>query len=230
MSPRYRRVADLFELTAMLLATSTGVSLDEIAVRFEVSRGTAERMLSSLREIFPETEGAKRDGRVSDWCLPPSSYGALAVLSEVSELSQRVEEMASVLEDEGAATARHVSLIKDVLDATSVGVFILDPDFKVVRTNEALRIYFGLDGDEAHGQDKRELLRNRIRHIMKDGDEFERRILSSYEVNTHIERFDCIVAPGPGPGRAGGDFNTGVNRFAQGPTKAGGSSITSTSE
>ena len=61
MTPRYRRVADLFELTAMLLATATGVTLDQIAERLEVSHRTAERLTLGARE---------KPARTNRWVRP----------------------------------------------------------------------------------------------------------------------------------------------------------------
>ncbi|MGI9590284.1 MAG: ATP-binding protein, partial [Myxococcota bacterium] len=63
MEGRYRRVVDLVELTDLLQAQGTGISIDEIADRFDVSRRTAERMLRALRERYPELSADVRHGR-----------------------------------------------------------------------------------------------------------------------------------------------------------------------
>ena len=69
MDGRYRRIVDLVELTGLLQTRVGGVSLDEIAERFEVSRRTAERMLGALRRRFPQLDFELREGR-KYWRLP----------------------------------------------------------------------------------------------------------------------------------------------------------------
>lgn len=63
------------------------------------------------------------------------------------------------------------AIVDDVLANSAVGIFILDADFRVVWTNDALRLYFGLKAEDVHGKDKRDLI--------------------------HVERFDCYVELGP---------------------------------
>lgn len=63
MEGRYRRVVDLVELSDLLQARETGISIDEIADRFDVSRRTAERMLRALRDRYPDLAAQVRHGR-----------------------------------------------------------------------------------------------------------------------------------------------------------------------
>lgn len=63
MEGRYRRVVDLVELTDLLQVQHSGLSIDEIADRFAVSRRTAERMLRALRERYPDLAAEIRHGR-----------------------------------------------------------------------------------------------------------------------------------------------------------------------
>lgn len=75
--PRYRRFVDMLELAATLQASRTGITLQQIADRFEVSRRTANRMLGALREVYVDIETTSRDGR-KYWHLPmPSSSDPL---------------------------------------------------------------------------------------------------------------------------------------------------------
>lgn len=63
MSGRYKRTADLLQLTALLQTRVGGVSMDQIAEQFDVSRRTAERMIAALRDNFSDLESELRDGR-----------------------------------------------------------------------------------------------------------------------------------------------------------------------
>jgi signal transduction histidine kinase len=63
MEARYRRVVDLVELTDLLQVERAGITIDEIADRFAVSRRTAERMLRALRERYPDLAAEVRHGR-----------------------------------------------------------------------------------------------------------------------------------------------------------------------
>ena len=93
MSGRYQRLADLLELTGMLRARATGVTIDEIAERFEVSRRTAERMLSALRDRFPGIESDLCDGH-KYWAIPrEGALTAIEIPAEVAMLSRRVAEL-----------------------------------------------------------------------------------------------------------------------------------------
>jgi len=63
MEGRYRRVVDLVELTDLLQVRGAGLTIDDIAERFVVSRRTAERMLRALRERYPELVSETHEGR-----------------------------------------------------------------------------------------------------------------------------------------------------------------------
>jgi PAS domain S-box-containing protein len=91
---------------------------------------------------------------------------------------------------------RYRSLIDDVLDTSSVGIFILDSDFQVVWVNQALERYFGLRRKEVVGKDKRQLIRERIKDIFEDPVYFTEKVFATYDDNTYIERFECHIVPG----------------------------------
>lgn len=93
------------------------------------------------------------------------------------------------------------SLIDDVFDDSSVGVFILDRNFQVVWINEATEEYFGIQRQQIIGSDKRELILGFIRHIFEDSDTFAESVLAAYENNVYTESFICHVLPDPVNGR-----------------------------
>lgn len=71
MTGRYQRAVDLLELITLLQAGPSGFSIQQIADHFEVSRRTAERMLSALQSRFPELQPELRRGR-KYWKFVPS--------------------------------------------------------------------------------------------------------------------------------------------------------------
>jgi signal transduction histidine kinase len=71
MTGRYQRAVDLLELITLLQAGPIGFSIQQIADHFEVSRRTAERMLSALQRRFPELQHELRKGR-KYWKFVPS--------------------------------------------------------------------------------------------------------------------------------------------------------------
>ena len=90
---------------------------------------------------------------------------------------------------------RYRSLSDDVLDSSAVGMFILDPDFKIVWVNRALERYFDLRRNDVIGKDKRQLIRKRIKYLFEDPESFADRVFATYNNNTYIENFQCHVLP-----------------------------------
>jgi len=88
------------------------------------------------------------------------------------------------------------SFTKNILDSSAAGIFILDSDFKVVWMNHSTENYFGLEREKVIGKDKRQLIRENIKHIFKDPDEFIRKVFATYDNNTYIENFECHVLAG----------------------------------
>ncbi len=90
---------------------------------------------------------------------------------------------------------RHRSITDDVLDISSVGIFILDSDFQIVWVNQALERYFGLRRKEVIGKDKRQLIRERIKDIFEYPVYFTEKVFATYDDNTYVEHFECHIVP-----------------------------------
>ena len=56
MSGRYQRLADLLELTGMLRARAAGITIGEIAERFEVGRRTADSVVRPQAAEAPDSD------------------------------------------------------------------------------------------------------------------------------------------------------------------------------
>ncbi|MBW2740590.1 MAG: response regulator [Deltaproteobacteria bacterium] len=118
-------------------------------------------------------------------------------LSKLNErLKQEIEEQKRTEEALKESELRYRSLTNDVLDTSSVGIFILDSDFHVVWVNQALERYFGLRREEIIGKDKRQLIRERIKDIFEDPVSFAEKVFATYDDNTYIEHFECHIVPG----------------------------------
>ena len=91
--------------------------------------------------------------------------------------------------------ARYRSLTDDVIDTSMIGIFILDKNFRIAWVNRALEQFFGMRREKVIGQDKRQLIRGKIKHIFEDSKGFEQRVVATYDDNTYIEKFECHVLP-----------------------------------
>ena len=121
------------------------------------------------------------------------------LLSEQNRLDERESDL------EGSATRlgqkaleheqRYHALLGDVLDASPVGIIILDNRFRVTWVNRALERFFGVRREELVGRDKRVLIADRIKHIFAEPDTFANRLLDAYRGNSFVEGFECRVLP-----------------------------------
>lgn len=65
--PRYSRISDILDLAIFMSSKIQGVTLNEIAERYNVSRRTAERMRDSLTCIFPQVDEIETDDAQKHW-------------------------------------------------------------------------------------------------------------------------------------------------------------------
>ena len=178
MGVRYHRAADLLELTGILQTTVSGLSIDEIAARFEVSRRTAERMLGALRERFPDLEPVFRSGR-KYWKLPQDvASRPLRLPKTVDALGERLARLEDELRDARAEAEELRGIADGVLDSWQVGILVIDSDFRAVWANHALFRCLELRREEIVGQDMRSLVHECIRHRFDDPERFSRRALA----------------------------------------------------
>lgn len=90
----YEKTYDLLDLAVWMQSTREGVSLNEIAARFGVSRRTAERMRDMIITKFPQTEEVVGENNVKRWYIP---QGTLKDFIQFSAEDLAVLELASAL-------------------------------------------------------------------------------------------------------------------------------------
>lgn len=93
----YEKTYDLLDLAIWMQSTREGVSLNEIAERFHVSRRTAERMRDMIMRRFPQTEEVVCENNIKRWYIPQGTLKDFIQFS-AEELSV-LETAASLLED-----------------------------------------------------------------------------------------------------------------------------------
>ena len=108
---RYERVTDIVCLAIRLQGTAEGLTLDDIAEDFSVSRRTAERMRDAVEQVFGPLQVAETGGKRNHWKL--DSYSVRAVARVTPEELAELESAANGLDRAGlterAATLRSLS-------------------------------------------------------------------------------------------------------------------------
>ncbi len=88
--PRYSRVSDIIDLAVFMSSRIQGVTISEIAERYNVSRRTAERMRDSLTCIFPQVDEIETDDNQKHWGFINYSIANLVSFSskEIANIEQ----------------------------------------------------------------------------------------------------------------------------------------------
>ncbi len=110
-------------------------------------------------------------------------------------LQPALRQLDSIIQELVQSRQLYRSLSEYVIDGSAVGIFVLDADFKIVLVNRALEKYFGVPRENLIGKDKRQVIRETIKHIFDKPDMFMNRVFATYTNNTYIENFDCHILP-----------------------------------
>lgn len=91
----FLKAEQLIDLATMAAARHTGITIDDVEARFEVSKRTAQRMLHTLEVQFPDTTTATDDIGRKHWRLPAAPLRDLLTLTpeELAALDLAVETM-----------------------------------------------------------------------------------------------------------------------------------------
>lgn len=90
---------------------------------------------------------------------------------------------------------KYESMLEDGIDTLDYIIIILDKDFKIKWASTTVRKYFGLDRAAIVGEDMRELVKTKIKHLIRQDEVFLKNLLSAYEANTSVESFECELIP-----------------------------------
>lgn len=88
--PRYSRVSDILDLAIFMSSKIQGVTINEIAERYNVSRRTAERMRDSLTCIFPSVDEIETNDSQKHWGFINYSISQLITFApkEIANIEQ----------------------------------------------------------------------------------------------------------------------------------------------
>lgn len=126
--PRYSRVSDILDLMTFILSRMQGVTIPEIAERYNVSRRTAERMRDSLLNIFPDFEELDYvQDEYKHWGFSNRLYAKLVSFTpeEIANLEQikdvlsngkSLETLDKTIEKLKAVTTKHHTSIEDEIE------------------------------------------------------------------------------------------------------------------
>ncbi len=128
VKPRYSRVSDILDLMIFILSRMQGVTIPEIAERYNVSRRTAERMRDSLLNIFPDFEELDYvQDEYKHWGFSNRLYAKLVSFTpeEIANLEQikdvlsngkSLETLDKTIEKLKAVTTKHHTSIEDEIE------------------------------------------------------------------------------------------------------------------
>ena len=88
--PSYSRVSDIIDLAIFMSSKILGVTINEIAQRYNVSRRTAERMRDSLTCIFPSVDEIETKDNQKHWGFINYSIAQLVTFTpkEIANIEQ----------------------------------------------------------------------------------------------------------------------------------------------
>ena len=141
-------------------------------------------------EIYHK-DGSKHTLKIQEIPVFNNDHNVIAVEGIAEDITMRMK----TEEDLKKSEAAFRSLIDDVLDNSTVGIFILDASFQIIWINKSLEEYFGLKRKEIIGKDKRQTIRDKIGYIFEDQEGFTDKVFATYDNNTYAEIFECHVLP-----------------------------------
>ena len=125
--PRYSRVSDILDLAIFMSSKIQGVTINEIAQRYNVSRRTAERMRDSLTCIFPSIDEIETDDIQKHWGFTNYSISSLInftpkELANIEQLQRRTtnkemkDELGKTVEKIKAFNRKNINSIENNIE------------------------------------------------------------------------------------------------------------------
>ena len=125
--PRYSRISDILDLAIFMSSKVQGVTINEIAERYNVSRRTAERMRDSLTCIFPQIDEIETDDVQKHWGFTNYSLSQLISftpkeLANIEQLQRRTtnkemkEELGKTVEKIKAFNRKNINTVENNIE------------------------------------------------------------------------------------------------------------------
>ena len=125
--PRYSRISDILDLAVFMQSKALGVTLNEIAERYNVSRRTAERMRDSLTCILPQVDEIETDDTQKHWGFTNYSMSNLITftpkeLANIEQLQRRTtnkemkEELGKTVEKIKALSRKNLGSVENNIE------------------------------------------------------------------------------------------------------------------
>ena len=125
--PRYSRVSDILDLAIFMSSKIQGVTINEIAERYNVSRRTAERMRDSLTCIFPQIDEIETNDSQKHWGFTNYSISHLISfspkeLANIEQLQRRTtnkemkEELGKTVEKIKSFSRKNISNLENNIE------------------------------------------------------------------------------------------------------------------
>lgn len=125
--PRYSRLSDILDLAIFMSSKIQGITINEIAERYNVSRRTAERMRDSLTCIFPQIDEIETNDSQKHWGFTNYSLSQLISftpkeLANIEQLQRRTtnkemkEELGKTVEKIKAFNRKNINTIESNIE------------------------------------------------------------------------------------------------------------------
>ena len=125
--PRYSRVSDILDLAIYMSSKIQGVTINEIAERYNVSRRTAERMRDSLTCIFPSVDEIPTKDSQKHWgfinysishliSFSPKEIGNIEQLQRRTSNHEMKDELAKTIEKLKSLSKKNIDNIENNID------------------------------------------------------------------------------------------------------------------
>ena len=125
--PRYSRVSDILDLAVFMSSKLQGVTISDIAQRYQVSRRTAERMRDSLTCIFPAIDEIETSDNQKHWGFTNYSISNLITFSpkeivNIEQLQRRTtnkemkEELGKTIEKIKSLARKNLNSVEDNIE------------------------------------------------------------------------------------------------------------------
>lgn len=114
--PRYSRISDILDLAMFMASRIIGVTINEIADRYNVSRRTAERMRDSITCIFPQVDVIETEDKQKHWGFTNYSISHLVSFSskEIANIEQLQRRTTNLeLKDELNKTVEKIKVLNN---------------------------------------------------------------------------------------------------------------------